>query len=73
MELLSKKGARHDILLAAYKTGGVLEKLPAQEMRTVFEHAEMLASAAAVLDWQRRSEAESGDAASGGEWFMWWW
>jgi hypothetical protein len=65
--LLSDKQVRHDLLLAAYQAGGVLQQLPAQQSRCVFEHAEMLAAVAAVLEWQRQQEAAAGDAQSGGK------
>lgn len=63
--LLSDKQVRHDLLLAALQAGGVLQQLPAQASRRVFEHAEMLAGVAAVLEWQRQQEAAAGDAQSG--------
>lgn len=67
--MLQQKSIRHDILLAAYKTGGVLQQLPPQKARAVFEHAEMLAAAGAVLDWHYSSEADAnaGDTLTGGE------
>lgn len=68
-DMLQEKCVRHDILLAAYKTGGVMQQLPPRQARAVFEHAEMLAAAEAVLDWQRSSEADAnaGDTVTGGE------
>jgi hypothetical protein len=64
--LLADKQVRHDLLLTAYQAGGVLQQLPAQQSRRLFEHAEVLAAVAAVLDWQRQQEAAAGDTQSGG-------
>ncbi|KAF8069449.1 hypothetical protein HT031_001565 [Scenedesmus sp. PABB004] len=65
--LLQDKAVRHDLLLAAYQAGGVMGELPAGAVRAVLGDAEKLAAVAAVLDWQRASEAAAGagDAASG--------
>jgi hypothetical protein len=64
--LLADKQVRHDLLLAAYQAGSVLQQLPAQHSRSLFEHAEVLAAVAAVLEWQRQQEAAAGDAQSAG-------
>jgi hypothetical protein len=69
--LLSDKQVRHDLLVAAFQAGGVLQQLSAQQSRRVFEHAEVLAAVAAVLEWQRQQEAAAGDAQSGGTFTGW--
>jgi hypothetical protein len=65
---LSSKQVRHSLLLAALQEGEVLGQLPAADAAVLLQHAQMLAAAAEVLQWQRSSEAaasSSEDADAG--------
>lgn len=59
--MLQEKQARHSLFIVALQVGGVLRRLPPPVLATLFEHAQMLAAAACVLDYQR----DCGEAASG--------
>lgn len=59
--MLQEKQARHSLFMVALQVGGILQRLPATVLATLFEHAQMLAAAACVLDYQR----DCGEAASG--------
>jgi hypothetical protein len=64
---LETKQLRHDLLLAAYNIGDVLQQLQPQQCSLLFQHAEMLAAVLAVLDWQRAIEAAAAAADGTGE------
>eukprot|EP00775_Hariotina_reticulata_P010954 gene10954-11108_t len=59
---LEIKQLRHDLLLAAYNIGDVLQQLQPQQCGLLFQHAEMLSAVLAVLDWQRATEAAAAAA-----------
>jgi len=67
--MLTDKQIRHSLLLTALQVGGVLQQLPASVLATLFEHAQVLVAAAAVLQWQYASAtaAKGNDAAQQGE------
>eukprot|EP00879_Flechtneria_rotunda_P024732 GHRR01026238.1.p1 GENE.GHRR01026238.1~~GHRR01026238.1.p1 ORF type:complete len:904 (+),score=333.81 GHRR01026238.1:136-2847(+) len=62
---LQDKQIRHDLMLAAFQSGQVLQQVSPQQCRAVLEHAEMLAAVMAVLDWQRDMEVAAAELASG--------
>lgn len=66
--MLQQKQVRHGLLLVALQVGGVLQRLPPPVLATLFEHAQMLAAAAGVLEYQRACEqaAAGNDAAQQG-------
>lgn len=59
--MLASKQARHSLFLTALQYGGVLQRLPSTVLATLFEHAQMLAAAARVLDYQCTPEAAAPD------------
>jgi hypothetical protein len=64
--MLQDKQVRHSLLLTALQEGGVLAQLPAHVTAHLLQHAQMLAAAAAVLQWQRDRQAEvSGEGGDG--------
>lgn len=72
--MLSTKQARHSLYLTALQYGGVLQLLPPNVLATLFEHAQMLAAAARVLEYHCTTEAAPPDqeGASQGDFFGVW-
>jgi hypothetical protein len=66
-EQLSRKGLRHDMLLAALEAGGVLPRLPAAAGAALFAHAEQLAAATGALELLPELSAAVSEGAVGAE------
>lgn len=65
--MLQAKQVHHSLLLVALQAGGVLQQLPPPVLATLFLHAQVLAGAAAVLEYQQACEqaAASGESTGG--------